>query len=278
MMKKHLLATAAVVFLCAFGTQAHALVQPQGSKFDPRVQTVTYNKSNVINITAKVGHAVLVQFEEDERLEGDSASLGMGDAEGWNLSVKGNNILFKPMVEDSDTNLVVVTNKRTYVFQLHINNETSIPTYVLRFNYPDTQATKQAAELAEQRKAENTLVDAISPIRAEVKNKNYWGYGDKTLAPTELFDDGTFTYFVFNNSKDLPVIYRKNPDGTESLVNKHIKNNTVIVQELSKDFILRLGQSVLGIQNRGFNDTAPAPIRTGTTVEETVRVNKGEAQ
>lgn len=277
-MKKHLLTTATVVFLCAFNTTAHALVQPRGSKLDPRVQTVTYNKQNVINITAKVGHAVLVQFEDDERLEGDSASLGMGDAEGWNLSVKGNNILFKPMVEQSDTNLIVTTNKRTYVFQLHIDNDTTTPTYVLRFVYPDSIAKQQNEELEKQREAENTLVDAITPIQANVKNKNYWGYGDKDLAPTSLFDDGTFTYFTFNNSKDLPVIYRKNPDGTEILVNRHIKNNTVIVQELSKGFVLRLGQSVLGIENRGFNDNTTAPVRTGSTVEETVRINKETAK
>lgn len=277
MMKKHLLTASIAVFLCTLNTSTHALVQPRGSKLDPRVQTVTYNKQNVINITAKVGHAVLVQFEEDERLEGDSASLGMGDAEGWNLSVKGNNILFKPMVEQSDTNLIVTTNKRTYVFQLQVNNNRT-PTYLLRFHYPDTHAAKQAAELEKQREAENTLVDTISPIHVSVKNKNYWGYGDKDLAPTELFDDGTFTYFVFNNNKDLPVIYRKNPDGTESLVNKHIKNNTVIVQELSKGFVLRLGKSVLGIENRRFNNNAPAPFKTGSTVQETVRINKETAK
>ncbi len=277
MMKTHVLTASMAVFLCVFSNTAHALVQPQGSKLDPRVQTVTYNKQNVINITAKVGHAVLVQFEDDERLEGDSASLGMGDAEGWNLSVKGNNILFKPMVDQSDTNLIVTTNKRTYVFQLQIDN-TKTPTYVLRFIYPDSISKQQTAELEKQRKAENTLIDAITPLSATIKNKNYWGFGDKELSPSSLFDDGTFTYFVFNNNKDLPVIYRKNPDGTESLVNKHIKNNTVIVQELNKNFVLRLGQSVLGIENRGFNENAPAPVRTGTTMDETVRVNKEKAK
>lgn len=276
-MKNYLFTASMAAFLYVFNNTAYALVQPQGSKLDPRVQTVTYDKQNVINIISRVGHAVLIQLEEDERLEGDNAALGMGDAEGWNLSVKGNNILFKPMVEQSDTNLIVTTNKRTYIFQLQINNERT-PTYVLRFIYPDSLKKQKSAELEKQLKAETALVDAMSPLNIDIKNKNYWGFGDKELAPTSLFDDGTFTYFTFNNNKDLPVIYRRNPDGTESLVNKHIKNNTVIVQELSKSFVLRLGQSVLGIDNRGFNDNNPGSVRTGSTIDETVRVHKEEAK
>ena len=83
-------------------TSAQALSIPQGSKADPRIQTVTYNADNVINIRAKVGRAVLVQLEEDEHLDEDGL-LGMGDSQAWNLAVKGNNILFKPTTANPDT-------------------------------------------------------------------------------------------------------------------------------------------------------------------------------
>ena len=272
----HLLTATAVFFTLTH--TANALVQPHGSKLDPRVQTVTYTKNNVINITAKVGHAVLIQLEDDERLDGDSASLGMGDATGWNLAVNGNNILFKPIVEQSNTNLIITTNKRTYLFQLQIDNNTNSPTYVLRFEYPDSKQKAKELELSKQRQAENVLVNNHYPFNSsQVKNTDYWGFGDKKLSPSALFDDGVFTYFVFNKNTALPLIYRKNPDGTENLVNKHVKGNTIVVQEVNKEFILRLGNLALGIENRNSNTDGNINY-TGSTLHETVRINKEQSK
>ena len=260
----------AAIFLGA--SQAHALAVPQKSPQDGRIQRVVYSPNNVTKITAKVGHAVLIQFENDERLAGDSATLGMGDAEGWKLSVKGNNIIFKPQVEQSDTNLIVTTNKRTYVFQLSINENAKYPTYILRFDYPDTKLAEREREIAERRQV---LDIVLQRDRKEIKRQNtdYWGFGDAEIAPTSLFDDGRFTYFDFDNGKELPAIYKRMPDGTESLVNVHVDGTFVVVQELSKDFVLRLGESVLGIDNRGF-DVNGTFNRFGTSETDKVRIVK----
>lgn len=256
---------------------ANALVVPQGSKQDGRIQTVTYSKNNVIKVTAQVGKAVLIQFEDDERLDGDAATLGMGDADGWNLAVKGNNIIFKPTVEKSDTNLIVNTNKRTYIFQLNIDNDASNPTYALRFHYPDTAQAKRDADKAKQNKAWEVMKGQHNRFDVKITNDNYWGFGDKAIKPTAVYDDGRFTYFEFANGKDLPTIYKKLPDGTESLVNKHIKGDTVIVHETNNQFIIRLGHSVLGVENRGFNDHGRFN-KNGTGDDNAVRVIKGETK
>lgn len=257
-------------FLLSVGT-ANALVIPQGSKLDPRIQTATYNPSQVYHVKAAVGKAVLVQFEDGEVLDEASGLLGMGDSQAWNLAVKGNNILFKPLVKNPDTNLIVNTNKRTYVFQLSVEEKSSqADTYVLRFFYPDTAQAKQHAELAKQQQAQ-AILDG-EHVYAARKNKNYWGYGTKTLAPTAMYDDGRFTYLEFKNNRDLPSIYKVMSDGTESLVNFHVKGYTVVVHELAKTFILRLGNDVLGIENRGFEDGYFN--HTGTTSDNTVRLVK----
>lgn len=261
-------------FVLSVLNPAHALVTPRGSSKDGRIQTVTYSKHDVIKITAQVGKAVLIQFEEDERLEGDSATLGMGDADGWNLAVKGNNILFKPLVYQSDTNLIVQTNKRTYVFQLSIDNETKSPTYALRFHYPDTAKAKRDAEAAKNNQALQVLSGNHNRLDVFIKNDNYWGYGDKHLKPTALYDDGRFTYFEYNNSRSLPTVYKIMEDGTEALVNKHTKGNTLIVHEVGSDFVLRLGNSVLGIKNQGYQPDGQFN-HLGTSVNDAVRVIKG---
>ncbi len=107
----------------------------------------------------------------------------------------------------------------------------------------------------------------------QISNTNYWGYGDKALAPTAAWDNGRFTYFSFNNAKDLPTIYKILTDGTETLVNSHIDGDTVVVHETGKTFILRLGKSVLGIDNRGF-DAVGQFNRTGTNDNSSVRIAK----
>lgn len=267
---------AAVFFSAA--TTSHALVIPKGSQHDARIQSVTYSPYNVTKITAQVGKTVLVQLEKDEFLADDdpAATIAMGDALGWTLSAHGNNIVFKPAVEKSDTNMVIVTNKRTYVFQLEVNNEALNPTYVLRFHYPDTAKQKRDEYKEKQDQAFDILTGKNMRLNVNIQNQDYWGFGDAGIAPTAMYDDGTFTYFEFNNGKHLPTIYKKMPDGTEALVNKHVHGDTVIVHELNKDFVLRLGKAVLGIENRGFNEHGRFN-NLGTNEKNAVRIikNKG---
>lgn len=266
-MKFKLSALLATIF---FTANANALEIPKSSHFDSRVQVATYSPNQVYKITAKVGHSVLIQLEEDERLNGDSSSLGMGDSEGWSLGVRGNNILFKPLVEKSNTNLIVTTNKRTYIFEVSIDENSKRPTYVLRFNYPDTALRKRQQQDALEKQAQDIV--RTKPKAVFKRNQDYWGYGDEILSPTALYDDGLFTYFEFNNNHELPTVYKVMPDGTESLVNVHIDGYTLVVQELAESFVLRLGDSVLGIDNRGFG--SGAFNYRGTSQPDAVRIVK----
>lgn len=266
-----LLAASAVFFV---SSQANALSVPKGSRQDARIQTVTYNPNNVFHIRAQIGRAVLVQLEEDERLEGDSAALGMGDSEAWKLNVKGNNIIFKPTAPNPETNLIVTTNKRTYVFQLSIDGRgKQATTYVLRFRYPDTQRANRRVQKATNEQAHEILSGKKLRPNVVRANQNYWGYGNKALSPTAMYDDGRFTYLEFDNGRDMPSIYKIMPDGSESLVNLHVEGNTVVIHELANKFVLRLGNTVLGIDNRGFNQRGRFN-QTGAGQDGRVRVVK----
>ena len=266
------LVTAIAVFFVS--GQARALSVPKGSSQDPRIQTVTYNPNNVFHIRAQIGRAVLVQLEDDERLEGDNAALGMGDSEAWKLNVKGNNIIFKPTAPNPETNLIVTTNKRTYVFQLSIDRRgKQATTYVLRFRYPDTQRANREAQIARNDQAHDILSGKKLRPNAVRANQDYWGYGDKSLTPTAMYDDGRFTYLEFDNGRDMPSIYKIMPDGSESLVNLHVEGNTVVIHELSNKFVLRLGNTVLGVDNRGFSQRGRFN-QTGAGMDGRVRVVK----
>lgn len=227
---------------------------------------------------ARIGNAVLVQLEDDERLNGDeTAALGMGDASAWKLSVKGNNIIFKPAAASPDTNMIITTNKkRTYVFDLSTSaskgKKAQATTYVLRFIYPDTAAYKARAEAEKQARALEQLRLAGQGPNAK-HNYDYWGTGDKALAPTAAYDNGRFTYFSFDNGRELPLIYKVMDDGTEALLNSHVDGDTVVVHETAKRYVLRLGKSVLGLENRGYNENGSFN-RTGSGNRDFVRLSK----
>lgn len=269
---------AAWVLLAMIPAAASAVAIPTGSSKDGRIQSVMYSPNDVVHIRARVGQAVLVQLEADERIEGDTAALGMGYADGWKVAVKGNNLIFKPATTSPETNLLITTNKkRTYAFELSLaakksGKKVQQTTYILRFVYPDTAEYKARAEAEKQARALKRLEQAGN-IRKAKHNYDYWGYGHKALAPTAAYDNGRFTYFSFDNGREQPLIYKVMDDGTEALLNTHIEEDTVVIHETAKKYVLRLGKSVLGIDNRGYNERGSFN-RTGAGNQNFVRITK----
>lgn len=259
-----LMKTMLAAVIAAFSTSALA---------DARIRTETYSPDRVYPIYSQVGKAALIQLENDERLNGEATALGMGDSEAWTVGVRGNNIVFKPRAERPVTNMIVVSTKRTYAFDLKMANETNKPTYIMRFNYPDTVNKHQAALNAKQDRAFKTLRESGALHNATNHNTEYYGQGSRSLAPTSIYDNGRFTFMAFDNGRDMPSVYRVEEDGSETLLNTHIEKETLIIHEVAEKLMLRVGRSVLLIENRGFQP-AGTFNRTGTDDNETVRLIK----
>ena len=269
-MKIQQLSMAAI--LAAFVLPVFAEAVPQGSARDSRILTAEYHPDQVYRIRSQIGRAVMVQLEADERLSGDAA-LGMGDADAWKVAVRGNNIIFKPQAASPQTNMLLSTNKRSYAFSLTMGagKANQAATYILRFTYPDSINRQQTLAAEKQAQAMSVLQQAGSG--ADGRNTDYWAYGHRALAPTAAWDNGRFTYLQFNNGKGLPVVYKIMPDGTETLLNSHLEGDTVVIHETAKKFVLRLGKSVLAIENRGYDNVGQFN-RTGTDDNRAVRITK----
>lgn len=281
-MNKRLIPLSAV-FLCLSGSLniAVAAVTPEGTDKDSRIQYVEYDTDNVVKIRAKVAHTVTVQLDKGESAE--EGVVAMGDAQAWNMAVKGNNLIFKPTAESPQTNLTVITNKRIYVFDLSLagcsynkkgKKVCTPPTYLLRFTYPeDIAAAKAAAARQEARAFQMKLKYGLDGAKTPL-NYNYYGFGEKKIAPAIMWDDGRFTYLRYPNNKDLPTIYKLNPDGSEMLVNTRTDGDTFIIHETAEEFVMRLGDSVLGIKNKGYK--VGEFNHLGTNDKNSVRLIKGE--
>ncbi|SIT50778.1 Conjugal transfer protein TrbG/VirB9/CagX [Paraburkholderia piptadeniae] len=282
------IALAVTAGVVATSPSALALDTPRSCGADPHVQCASYDPDQVYRVATMPGRAVMIQFEPGEHIVDHGA--GIGDAKAWHMAMNDSGALLKPGAIQPETNLVLVTNRRTYTLSLADVSASQPATWVLRFDYPDTRARASAALLRRQQAVSAALAGgaakvplAMAPAAASMTvaantpatptapataggtvpqsqksvagnsaNMQYMMRGDRALAPTALWDDGRFTYFRYATARDLPTIFTKLPDGGEATVNFHMEGDTVVVHEVSRDFVIRYGQSVLGIRNDGY--------------------------
>jgi P-type conjugative transfer protein VirB9 len=265
---------------------AHAAEVPQGSKFDNRIQYVDYNTGDVVVVRAVAGLGVRVVFSGDETI----LDVASGFTQGWEFSERRNILYIKPksvvvgqgvpaMSPEAgkwDTNLMVTTNLRMYDIDLKLlpsNNSGNRVAYRVEYRYPS--AEQAAAKALAQRQQAQAKLNA----KPEPRNWNYTmqiGDASENIAPTMAYDDGRFTYLKFPNNRDFPSAFLVADDTTESLVNSHIDPSapdTLVLQRVSKEIVLRLGNAVVGIYNDSF-DPDGVPAEQGTTVPGVRRVIK----
>jgi len=275
---KRLLVAAALV--AAFASQA-ATVPPRGPQ-DYRIRTVDYSEGQVYRITGFFGYHALLMFGADERIE----KVG-GFEKGWTVDNLGNKLLVHPKLDDADSNLTVVTSRRVYFFDLSVKpfpkkyiSQAGDPdqTYALKFRYPEDEAQAAIAR-AEAVAVERKLREATTKVSEKPKHWNYTYMGADAIRPHQVWDDGTFTYFKFYAQQDLPSFFVINDDGSESVVNKGMERDgdTMVVQRVGKQFVLRMGNSVVCIYNENPSIFTPS-TGTETSSDQVQRVIRGETK
>ncbi|EPS7704891.1 TrbG/VirB9 family P-type conjugative transfer protein [Salmonella enterica] len=245
---------------------ANALNVPQPTSYDARIQEATYNPDDAVLVRVKAGTSTLIKLQDGEFITDDQAGMGFGDPDAWDVSVRGNNIFIRPIAEQPDTNVTLVSNKRTYVFFLQ--SVKGNPSWMVRFKYPKKYSAANATVFKRPPCQSNGAYNA---------NWNYQLQGKESFAPYEVWDDGRFTCFKFNPSSDLPMIYRVAGDGEEMLVNGNPdseNNNIIVVQETNPEFVIRLGKKVVAVRS----DTIKAmpSNRSGTTNGMTREIKSDE--
>ncbi|WP_283785333.1 P-type conjugative transfer protein VirB9 [Campylobacter jejuni] len=296
-MKNITLAILSFLFLAP----AFALNIPKTSSFDKRIAYAVYNANDVFQINAKNGYVSVLEFGTDERI----INTATGFAEGWDLIEKDNLLFIKPKAyktqlvqqennnigesqasqefvldpnpHDWKTNLIVITNLNTYVFDLKLVNQNNNATYKLSFSYPkkDLKAAKEFLEAQEQENIRRDLNKNTIPRNWDFYMKV--NKGSEDISPNFAYDDGVFTYLGFDNTKTFPAVFMYD-NGKESILNTHIKKDgnyeVLVIQKITKQILLRSGDKVVGIFNRGY---AKNPLdKTRETSNENIQreINK----
>lgn len=244
---------------------------------DVRIQREIYDMRRVYPIYTQVGRTTLVQLEKDESLSiNDSSVLGMGDEKGWDLAVRGNNIMFKQKAIKPDTNLIVVTNKRTYSFDLKTASKIDPLTYVLHFSYPDSEAALAALE-AEMLEKKAKLTAAAKAENIVINTDYVWRGDNALLKPTSAWDDGRFTRFGYDHAGALPLFFKVLPDGTEAQLNYNIDPDdptSILLQEVIQVARVRLGKDVIEVVNKAYK--LPKFNKFGAGMNGTIRIENGQ--
>lgn len=229
-MKKAILITLA---LSTLSIPAMAAQTPTPLGTDQRIRQVMFNPDQVYEVTSTYGFQTAIEFSPQETVQVTS----IGDSIGWQVVPSGNKLFLKPVANDAVTNMTVVTDKRTYYFNLIALRSEALGslTYLIRFNYPEAPPIYSGL--------------SRGPKNPDELNFEYKIKQDKKMPPVIAFDDGEFTYLQFKDTKELPAIFMVGPDGKEALANFRVKGPYVIIERIGREFVLRNGKATTRLFN-----------------------------
>jgi len=250
----------------------HAETVPTRGDADSRIRYAPYSGDQVYRVRGVVGYQIDFEFEAGESFVG----LGAGDLEGISYFGTENHLFLKPKAAKVATNLTVLTNRRRYQIDYTAvvrrpGSEDPEVMFAVRFTYPPNPGRARAEETAERIDTALTEASAKRP-----RNIDYWYCGSPTLKPIAASDDGVHTRLRFAANAELPAIFVRNADASESLLNFSMDSGDVVVHRVARQFILRRGRLAGCIVNQGFTG-AGLRLDSGTVTPDVQRTVPGVA-
>ncbi|MDG1286069.1 MAG: P-type conjugative transfer protein VirB9 [Rickettsiales bacterium] len=221
---------------------ADALKSPRPQGVDGRIHTIMYAPDEVFKFTGHYGYQSSILLDVGEEIQ----TISMGDSVPWQITPSGNRIFLKPVEQDAQTNMTLLTNKRTYLFELHAEEAESIEDpnliWVMKFIYPTQTFVSKKKKKEKLRKPE---IDGYENF-----NFNYSIRGSQIFAPVKIYDDGEFTYFEFRDKNaSIPAFYHVDAQNNEALINFRARGDKIIVERVSSRFTLRHGNEIVCVYN-----------------------------
>ena len=235
----------ATVICGALASPVYATQNSRALPVDHRVRTVTYKPDEVYKLTGHYRYQSSIEFAKDEEIK----TISMGDSSAWMLNPSGSRLFLKPVEQDATTNMTLITNKRTYLFELHARETDKVDdsemVFVLRFVYPDSGEGAQNFA--------NRLDGVPEPDfleHPEKYNSDYTISGSDEISPVRIFDDGEFTYFQFRDKNtEVPAFFWVDEDNNEALINYRTRGSYIVVERVADRLTLRHGNYVVCVFN-----------------------------
>jgi type IV secretion system protein VirB9 len=227
---------------------------PAAGRYDGRMKQIAYNRNDVFKVVGHYGYSTDIEFGTDESVQ----NIAIGDSLAWEVAPASNHLFVKPREDNAVTNMTVITNKRVYQFALDARRGGTPRDHAMyfqvRFTFPDEEAARKRGEQEDlvARSHALRMQSALNTANLPA-NWNYYACGTRILRPTEVYDDGRFTFLRFPGAQEIPAIFTINADGSESIVNGAMKGDQYVIQVTAPRFVLRRGNAVACVENRSFN-------------------------
>lgn len=222
-----------------------------------RIVRYTYSPDVIFRILSMPNQTTHLELGEDEGVKEVPA---IGDQAQWIVTGGPRHLFIKPLRFDLETSLTLVTNKRTYQFQLIAGKSENAKVYQkVSFWYPDRDLEVKLHKEAETAVAEaekNRLSDQVVAANVDPATLDF-GFkieGEASFKPTAAYTNGKFTFLVMPNTQDSPAIFLLDDDNNPSLINYQVKSNMIVVERVATKLLLKLGNSEVKITKRGQYD------------------------
>ncbi|MDU6141557.1 P-type conjugative transfer protein TrbG, partial [Bradyrhizobium sp.] len=156
----------------------------------------------------------------------------IGDTESGAGDTRRVHILVKPTRAGIETNLVVNTDRRTYLIELRAREKPYMP--AVAWYYPETPAAQAAL----------VTLKPVLPDPAQRRFRYRIEGDDPPWRPVTAYDDGRKVYVEFSPGivqGEMPPLFVTGPDGKPEVVNYRAYGNVLIVDRLFAAAELRLG-------------------------------------
>ena len=206
---------------------------------DNRIRTLAYDSNEIVRILGKPGIQSTIEFAPDERIE----NVAVGDSSKWQITPnrRASLLFVKPLAARSRTNMTVVTDRRTYMFDLVAGDQRSAAIYALKFSYPKDKAV-EAPKPVQQAAAATPQQQAA--MVAERLHFDWNRKGNTKLLPARVFDDGASVYLAWGKDTPLPAILTQSEDRKEGPVNYRMSGEYIVISPVPANLVLRYGNRV----------------------------------
>ena len=205
---------------------------------DNRIRSMPYDPDKIVQVLGRTGIQSTIQFDGDERIQ----NVAVGDSSKWQVTPNhGATLLFvKPLAARVRTNMTVVTDRRTYMFDLVAGDKFTTPVYALKFSYPNEKPVETAAKptLQAQVPAQPTATMVAEKLHFDWNKK-----GSGKLLPSRVFDDGVSLYLAWDKETPLPAILTLSEDRKEGPVNYRMSGEYIVISPIPANLILRYGKT-----------------------------------
>lgn len=240
-----------VLILCLIAMLAPGVAAAQA------MQDYQYQPDRIYEI--RTGLGITTQLELDPNDEVLDYSTGFSS--GWELNRRDNVFYLKPKNVDVDTNMMVRTAKRAYIFELKVvatdwraldQAKRAGVQYKIRFQYPKDEAFPEPTAQAVDYPGQSTKLEAGRPYNFDysfaTRSKAPW------MVPVSVYDDGRFTYVEMPDltqfpTGNFPAVYgREKRRGEDFVVNTTVEKNTIVVHGTYNYLVIRHGENTVGLR------------------------------